>query len=183
MSIQDIIQSIYDDTNKIILLLPIGPPGSGKTTLKNLLHTHITNRIVISPTRDEIFQTYRLQHGLKKSRHLTHQNILGQISQLEIDYPNQNILVYIDTTNSNPHIRQHYIDVVKPNITKYICFHTNHLDDPISYLQNRTKDRYHPTFPKLKEEQIKTITTILHTIQYPNNDNDNDNNDSFNIYI
>ena len=176
MDFSTILNYILESNDKTILLLPIGPPGSGKTTFKNLLIKNITNRLVITPSRDDIFYKYRIVEGmgLKKCKHLTHTEIKTIIIK---DYPKQNTLIYIDTTNSNNDIRQLYINLVKPNITKFICFHTKHLDDPISYLFNRVSNRTHPTFPKKELEQLKTINTIYKNIDYP------DNNDCFNIYI
>ena len=176
MDFSTILNYILESNDKTILLLPIGPPGSGKTTFKNLLIKNITNRLVITPSRDDIFYKYRIVEGmgLKKCKHLTHTEIKTIITK---DYPKQNTLIYIDTTNSNNDIRQLYINLVKPNITKFICFHTKHLDDPTSYLFNRVYNRKHPTFPKIELEQLKTINTIYNNIDYP------DNNDCFNIYI
>lgn len=175
-NITDIINYVNTSDKQIILLLPIGPPGSGKTTLKNILKKQIINRTIIAPSRDEIFKKYRENHGLKKTRHLTHIDMINQITNLNIHH-NQSYVIYIDSTNSIPEIRHHYINLVKPNVTKFISFHTKHLKNPILYLQNRTQHRYHPTFPKDKEEQLKTINTIINTIEYPNNNN------TFNIYI
>ena len=176
MDFSTILNFILESKAKTILLLPIGPPGSGKTTFKHLLTKHITNRLVITPSRDDIFYKYRIEEGLgiKKCKHFTHTEIKTIITT---DYPNQNTLIYIDTTNSNNDIRQLYINLVKPNITKFICFHTKHLDEPITYLFNRISNRKHPTFPKKELDQLKTINTIYKNIVYPNN------NDCFNIYI
>ena len=44
-----IIQFINSSNHNTILLLPIGPPGSGKTTLINSIKPFIKNRLVITP--------------------------------------------------------------------------------------------------------------------------------------
>ena len=170
----DIIQFINSSNHKIILLLPIGPPGSGKTTLINTIKPFINNRIIITPNRDQIFHDYRTTLSIRKSKHLTHQTI----AQIITKSYTKNTLIYIDTTNSNPGIRQIYMNLAKPNITKFICFHTSHLQNPNLYLLNRTKDRIHPTFPTQLDLQIKTINTIINSIQYPS-----DTNHSFRISI
>lgn len=107
MDFSTILNYILESNDKTILLLPIGPPGSGKTTFKNLLIKNITNRLVITPSRDDIFYKYRIVEGmgLKKCKHLTHTEIKTIITK---DYPKQNTLIYIDTTNSNNDIRQLY---------------------------------------------------------------------------
>jgi len=163
MNIQtnNIINFVNSSNENIILLLPIGPPGSGKTTLRDSIIDEV-NRNVITVNRDEIFKKYRDTNSIRKSKQLTHKEIKDTISN-----PKNNTVVYIDTVNSNHGIRKIYHDIVKPNIIKYICFKTTHLLDPIDYLINRTISRIHPTFPKERHEQEKIIQTIINLIEYP----------------
>jgi len=173
MDYDSIIYFIETNKSNIILLFPIGPPGSGKTTLKNLLINKIKDRIVIAPSRDDIYKKYRVNNGIKKTRHLTHNEMVNSVKNLD---SNNKYLIYIDSTNSNCGIRIHYINLINPDIVRNICFHTKHLDNPIDYLLNRIIGRFHPTFPIDKDEKIKIINTIINSIDYPLINN-------FNIYI
>ena len=177
MDFQNILESINTYNHKTILLFPIGPPGSGKSLLKSYLINNVKDRIVIAPSRDDIYNKFRQTHGKKKTKHLTNQHMIDMITNIDIT-SNNNYLIYIDSTNSHQKLRQLYIDIVKPNIIRYILFQTNHLDNAINYLVNRTINRNHPTFPTDKTEQINKITKILYNIEYPI-----DSKENFNIYI
>lgn len=166
LQLNTIIEFVNSSCANIILLLPIGPPGSGKTTFSKFLQSN-ANRNVISISRDIVFQEYRQNNSIRKSKSLTHQKIKNTISNVE-----DNSVVYIDTTNSNQGIRDIYINLVKPDIFKYICFQTNHLEKPIEYLLKRTIRRDHPTFPKELQKQKEIINNIMNIVEYPN-DNQN----------
>ena len=170
MNYSSILEVINNNNDNIILLLPIGPPGSGKTSLKEYLIEKIKDRIIISPSRDIIFKKYRENNGIKKSRHLTHKEMISMVTNVK---SNTKYLIYIDSTNSNCGIREIYLSAINPNKIIYICFHTNHLKDPINYLLKRTLDRKHPTFPIEKSDKIRTIKNILTSIDYPIKDNIN----------
>ena len=167
-----IIEFVNSSHANIILLLPIGPPGSGKTTFSKILQTK-SNRNVVTISRDVVFQEFRKTNSIRKSKSLTHQKIKNTISNVE-----NNSIIYIDTTNSNQGIRDIYINLVNPDIFKYICFQTNHLEKPIEYLLSRTIQRKHPTFPKEIEKQTEIIINILNIVDYPN-----DKQNSFLIQI
>ena len=145
-----------------VLFLPIGPPGSGKTYLGLYLESNI-NKCFKYLSRDEIFKSFRENNSIRKSKHLTHQKIMNDLKLFsEID----DIVVYIDTTNSNQGIRDLYISYFKPDTYKYICFYIKR-----SILISRVKNRTHPTFPKTEEDQIITIDKISDTIEYPKDSN------------
>lgn len=160
--LNNIVEFVNSSHANIILLLPIGPPGSGKTNLSKILQTKV-NRNVISISRDIVFKQFRETNSIRKSKSLTHQKIKNTITNVE-----NNSIIYIDTTNSNQGIRDIYINLVNPDIFKYICFQTNHLEKPIEYLLDRTLKRDHPTFPKEAEKQREIIINIINIIEYPN---------------
>ena len=141
-----------------ILLLPVGPPGSGKTFLGKYLQHKLKDRFKYL-SRDEIFKTIREKNSIRNSKHLTHQYIKTQLES----YNNHNYIVYIDTTNSNQGIRDLYKSYLKPNRVIYICFRENNIDK----LLERVTNRDHPTFPNNQVDQIKTINKIINTISYP----------------
>ena len=181
MDFQNILESINTYNHKNILLFPIGPPGSGKSLLKIYLINNVKDRIVIAPSRDDIYSKFRQTNGKKKTKNLTNQHMIDMITNVDITSTSTSTnkyLIYIDSTNSHQKLRQLYIDIVKPDIIRYILFQTNHLDNAINYLVNRTINRNHPTFPTDKTEQINKITKILDNIEYPI-----DSKENFNIYI
>lgn len=141
-----------------ILLLPIGPPGSGKTYLGNLLRYKYKDKFVYL-SRDDIFSEIRKTNSIRKSKHLTHEFIKNKIQNQK----NKNVIVYIDTTNSNQGIRDLYESYLKPKVVKYLCFKEKNID----ILLKRVESRVHPTFPIEKKQQIKTINTIIDIIDYP----------------
>lgn len=140
------------------LLLPIGPPGSGKTYLGQFLKDKYKDRFVYI-SRDDIFSELRKTNSIRKSKHLTHEFIKNKIQQ----HKNKNVIVYVDTTNSNQGIRDLYESYLNPINIKYLCFKEKNID----ILLKNVESRVHPTFPSEKKEQIKTINTIIDIIDYP----------------
>ena len=153
-----------------ILLLPIGPPGSGKTFLGKYLQHKLKDRFKYL-SRDEIFKSIREKNSIRNSKHLTHQYIKTHLES----YTDYNYIVYVDTTNSNQGIRDLYKSYLNPNKVIYICFREKN----INKLLERVSTREHPTFPNEKSDQIKTITKIINTINYPEDNyiNISDNDD------
>ena len=165
---------------QIILILPVGPPGSGKTTLSLELKKKYKKLIYIS--RDLTFKNFREKNGIKKSRFLTHQHIKNKLETLKDKYNNEKfIIVYIDTTNSNEGIRNLYINYTKPSYTQYICFKNDSKSELYNILEKRVKNRDHPTFKKENMKEI--LNKIINSIEYPNNNTINitiDDNQNFN---
>ena len=143
----------------VYLIIPIGPPGSGKTFLSNLLKKKFNDNF-ISISRDIIHNEFRKNHNIKKSKHFTHQKILQLIEESK----NTNKIIYIDTTNSNQFIRDIYINHLQPEKHIYICFKGDH-----NIFLNRLQHRTHVTFPKCKIKQKELYYKIYNSITYPNN--------------
>ena len=61
-----------------VLILPIGPPGSGKTYLGYYLKSTIDNPFRYL-SRDDIFKSFRETNSIRKSKHLTHQKIMNDL--------------------------------------------------------------------------------------------------------
>lgn len=153
---------------QIILILPIGPPGSGKTTLSLELKKKYKNLIYIS--RDLTYKNFRENNGIKKSRFLTHQYIKNKLESVKEEYRNEKyIIVYVDTTNSNEGIRNLYINYTNPSYVRYICFKNNSQTKLYNILEKRVKNRIHPTFKKENTKEI--INKIINSIEYPCDNN------------
>lgn len=139
------------------LLLPVGPPGSGKTFLGMKLKDKYKDKLIYL-SRDDIFIKFREGNSIRNSKHYTHKFIQQELQK----YKDKNVIVYIDTTNSNYGIRDLYESYLTPIKVKYICFKYD-----ISILIKRISNREHPTFPKDNIKQLITLNKINRSIQYP----------------
>ena len=141
----------------VFLLIPIGPPGSGKTFLATLLKNFFNDNIIII-SRDEIHHNFRKTNSIRQSKHLTHKKIMDTIEKVKT----QRKIVYIDTTNSNSGIRDIYIKASEPEKLLFIS-----LKGTKKTLLSRIKNRDHITFPKNHIDQIVLFDKIMNSIDYP----------------
>lgn len=153
-----------------ILILPVGPPGSGKTYLRNQLQDYClkNNLKFLYSNRDETFKVVRENYSLKKTRRILYDKLM-EFYQLSSsgDYD----IVYNDSVNSNSLIRQKFIDSIKPRKTIIINFKIDLHN--IQFLLDRTKNRLlHPTFPNKEVEQENIIKKVIPNIEYEINGND-----------
>ena len=155
----------------VTLLLPVGPPGSGKTYLGKKLKDIYKDRMIYL-SRDDLFNSFRKENSIRNAKHLTHKYIKEEL-QKNI---NTDKIIYIDTTNSNEGIRQLYISYLNPKIIKFICFKYD-----ISILINRVDGRYHPTFPTDKVKQLTSINKIYNSIDYPIDNTIEINDENYNL--
>tara|TARA_B110000114_G_C14860618_1_gene304612 strand:+ start:80 stop:616 length:537 start_codon:yes stop_codon:yes gene_type:complete len=147
----------------LTLIIPIGPPGSGKTTLKTILEETITTTKFYSSSRDEEYKkVIEEYHSKKKARRVLFdrmQNFFIQINQDTSD----NIIIYMDSCNGKQNIRDKFIEVLNPSTIIYINFRFQNIE----FLLSRTQAReYHPTFPSDLAEQRETILNCLKGISY-----------------
>lgn len=147
-----------------ILIIPIGPPGSGKTFLRYQLRDYClkNNLGFLDTNRDEVFRDIRKDNSLKKTRRILYDKLMQFYKESRSDKYN---IIYIDSVNGSKEIREKFIESIKPNKTIFINFIIG-LDN-IRYLLNYTKNRIlHPTFPNNIIEQENIIKKILPKIEY-----------------
>ena len=148
----------------ICLLIPIGAPGSGKTTLRVLLEQKIDNFYYTE--RDYQFAELRKTNSQRKTRRILFDRLEDFFQKIKTEnekYPNKKITVYFDSSNSKEQGRQRFYKNLNPDKIIEINFSI-----PKEILVERVKNRVHPTFPKESEEQKKIIDTIFPIIEYSN---------------
>tara|TARA_B100000674_G_scaffold358000_1_gene301021 strand:- start:308 stop:838 length:531 start_codon:yes stop_codon:yes gene_type:complete len=148
----------------IILIIPIGAPGSGKTTLQKYLNGKLPNYYYTE--RDEEFATLRKNNSLKKTRKKLFddfQSFLENIENLNQKNPEIIYYVYLDSSNAKTHVREKFYQKLNPDKILEINFNLNN-----SILQERVRTRYHPTFPSEPLKQVEMINIISHNIEFSN---------------
>lgn len=147
----------------LTLIIPIGPPGSGKTTLGNILEENQKTAKFYSTCRDEEYKkVIEEQPSKKKARRVLFDRMLNFFQQIKED-PNDNIIVYMDSCNGKQEIRDKFIEDLNPSTIIYINFRFQNIE----FLLSRTQAReYHPTFPSNIVEQRETIQKCLKAISY-----------------
>lgn len=148
----------------ICLLIPIGAPGSGKTTLRILLEQKIENFYYTE--RDYQFAELRKTNSQRKTRRILFDRLEEFFEKIKTEnqnYPNKKITVYFDSSNSKEMGRQRFYESLNPDKIIEINFSISK-----QILIDRVKIREHPTFPKEPEEQKKIIDTIFPIMEYSN---------------
>jgi len=148
----------------IIAIVPIGPPGSGKTTLQKFLKNKLPNYYYTE--RDEEFALIRKTNSLKKTRKILFddfQNFLENIEKLNQENPENIYYVYLDSSNAKTNVRGKLYDKLNPEKILELNFNLTN-----SILQERVKERYHPTFPKDQLKQMEMINIITNNIEFSN---------------
>tara|TARA_B100000768_G_scaffold180259_2_gene199738 strand:- start:280 stop:852 length:573 start_codon:yes stop_codon:yes gene_type:complete len=148
----------------IFLLVPIGAPGSGKTTLRILLEQKIDNFYYTE--RDYQFSEVRKTNSQRKTRRILFDRLEEFFQKIKTEnekYPNKKIVVYFDSSNSKKMGRQRFYESINPDKIIEINFIISK-----EILLERVKDRIHPTFPKEPTKQKKIIDTIFPIIEYSN---------------
>ena len=146
----------------ITLIIPIGAPGSGKTTLKNHLLKNVKN--FYTTERDQDFAILRKSNSLKKTRKILYdklQDFLDEIISTNQKNPNILHYVYLDSSNSKIPCRNRFYDKIKPDKIIEINFNL-----PKDILIHRVRTREHPTFPKEHVEQDKMLNIIKDNIEF-----------------
>ena len=147
-----------------LLIIPIGPPGSGKTTLRKHLKEYCLSYGLEfrSTNRDEVFKSIRVNNSLRKTRKLLYdklQDFYKEINCLE------SCIIYIDSVNAKEDIRKRFLESIVYDSVLYINFRI--VKQNYKFLLDRTMTRInHPTFPNKKEEQLDKINIIFHCIEY-----------------
>jgi predicted kinase len=148
----------------ITLIIPIGAPGSGKSTLKKYLTTHLKN--YHHTERDEEFSILRKNNSLKKTRKILYDNLelfLENISSTNHRKPEINYFVYLDSSNAKLLSRERFYHKLNPSKIIEINFNL-----PTNILEDRVKDREHYTFTSDPLKQKKMIQIIQGNIEFSN---------------
>lgn len=152
----------------IILIVPIGAPGSGKTTLKKYLANKLDN--FYTTERDEEFAKLRKDNSLKRTRKMLFdilENFLQKIVSTNHENPKITHYVYLDSSNSKIRCRENLYKKINPDKIIEVNFNL-----PRDLLLERVRNRWHPTFPKTALEQENMLDIINVNIEFSDpNDN------------
>ena len=145
----------------LTLIIPIGPPGSGKTTIgKDLLTTDLNIHL---SSRDELYAEIKKTNSSRKTRKILFDRMMDFFNVIIQIPKSENPVVYMDSCNAKKAIRDQFLEKLNPDKIIYLNF--RYLD--LEFLLERTQARgYHPTFPEKTENQINIIKGIMYGIEY-----------------
>ena len=139
------------------LIIPIGPPGSGKTTLKTMLSSNLNCKFYSSSRDDEYKKAIEIYKSKKKARRALFDTMKEFFNKIKAEN-NPNPIIYMDSCNAKKEIREKFIDDLKPVNVIFINFRYSDVD---FLLQRTLKRQNHPTFPTDEEKQRETIKKCL----------------------
>ena len=144
------------------VIIPIGPPGSGKSTInKILLDKNLGN--YYSSSRDDLYKEIKKTNSSRKTRKILYDKMIEFFDLMIEKSKKENIIVYLDSCNAREKIRNQFIEYLKPNRIIFINFRYTDLD----LLLERTLHRKeHPTFPIEPKKQIEIINKIVSSITF-----------------
>lgn len=147
---------------KKILIIPIGPPGCGKTTLGLFIKNRFDK--VFYTNRDEEYKKLRDKgNGSRKTRRILYDNLMDFYKSVNIY--DGSCIIYMDSVNGIDSIRKKFVESMTVDRVIYVNFLIS--DCNIGFLLDRTmKRKKHPTFPSDKNEQLTTIKNIMESIDY-----------------
>jgi hypothetical protein len=173
-------------SNKLTLILPIGPPGSGKTTLRNKIQDVIDNSnfdnipedvltaldlSIKEPgikfrytCRDDLYSEVRKKNGSNKTRRILYDKFIDFKNTCLLD---TNCIAYNDSVNATKLGRNFIVDMWKPDKIVLLNFR---VDDENILLERTLRRTGHPTFPTGKEEQLSIIHKVSSGIEYADRD-------------
>ena len=157
------------------IIIPIGPPGSGKSyineELKSLFETTVNiNHIeYYSSSRDKLYMEIKKEKSSTQTRKILFDTMMKFFDEMKDKSEskkkseNTNLIIYMDSCNAKKEIRDKFIEYLDP---KKIIFINFRIEDT-EVLLERTKNRInHPTFPDSVDEQRKIIENIIPVIEY-----------------
>ena len=145
----------------LTLIIPIGPPGSGKTTLsQELLSTDLNLNI---SSRDKLYAEIKKTNSSRKTRKILFDRMIDFFNKILEIPKSENPVVYMDSCNAKKNIRDQFIEKLNPDRIIYLNFRYSEYE----VLLERTKSReYHPTFPEDIDKQLDIIENIISGIEY-----------------
>ena len=159
-------------------IIPIGPYGSGKTTLRKVfesgnysfLEKFGLNKVdtFMQTCRDDLFYQVRVleKNGANKTRRILFDKKNEFFQKIELEKElngDKNIVVYFDSANSKLGSR---CDLVKSVIPDNVVLINFKCSDVEVLLQRTMKRTSHPTFPKEEGKQRDNIEKGLPYIEY-----------------
>ena len=159
----------------LTLIIPIGAPGAGKSTMGQLweellpeLNHHKVKFFITC--RDELFSQTKKEHpewSLRKTRkHLfdLFVNFRESVANYRKEHPAESIVVYLDSSNAQEGGRKYMVDEFQPDRVVLVNLRQSR-DILIQRVQSR---KNHPTFPPNSEtsKQIEIIDKILSNLEY-----------------
>jgi adenylate kinase family enzyme len=157
------------------IIIPIGPPGSGKSylneELKSLFETTVNiNHIeYYSSSRDKLYMEIKKEKSSNQTRKILFDTMMKFFDEMKDKSEskkkseNTNLIIYMDSCNAKKEIRDKFIEYLEPTKIIFINFKI----EDTEVLLERTKNRInHPTFPDSVDEQRKIIENIIPVIEY-----------------
>jgi shikimate kinase len=153
----------------LTLIIPIGPPGSGKSTLGNYFKSHLTVKYYYTSRDDEYKKLMEKHLSKNKVRRELFDNMIEFFSKVKNNKDKKKV-VFMDSCNGRKEIRDKFIKYLNPEQLIFINYRFTDID----FLLKRTLERNdHPTFPKEEQKQKKTIINCLKSISYETIKKDN----------
>lgn len=153
----------------LTLIIPIGPPGSGKSTLGNYFKSQLTVKYYYTSRDEEYKKAIEEQGSKKKARIALFDNMIEFFSKVKKNRDEKKI-VFMDSCNGKKEIRDKFIEELNPKLVIFINYRFTDID----FLLKRTIERKdHPTFPKEEKKQRETIINCLKAISYETIKKDN----------
>ena len=162
----------------ILLILPIGGPGSGKTTWRKQMEGGDFSRLVEwgfieensvndfeYTCRDDLFYELSIVQKLssRKVRRVLYDQFQEFCAKVGSRLGNSYKIVYIDSANAKKGSRQHIIDSIKPDKVLLVNFRS---ESPEILLERTLRRDNHPTFPSNEIEQMNIINKILGGMEF-----------------
>lgn len=146
-----------------IVIIPIGPPGSGKTTLGTSLKKSFfqnENTQLFYTNRDDSYAQLRKNNGSNKTRRL----LFDQLEEFydKVNTSTSNSIVYIDSCNSKKGSRDRIIERIDCGHIIYLNF----FYDVDTLLERVSERSAHPTFPTERVEQLNIIQKVVSGMEY-----------------
>jgi adenylate kinase family enzyme len=144
------------------VIIPIGPPGSGKSTLnQELISKNIPN--YYSSSRDDLYSEIKKTNSSRKTRKILYDKMIEFFNLMIEKSKTENVIVYLDSCNAREEIRNQFIEYLKPDRIIYINFRYSNSD---LLLERTLQRKEHPTFPPEAKEQLEIINKIVSSITF-----------------
>ena len=156
----------------LILLIPIGGPGAGKTTLSHNLKSLDLGidkvHKVFTTCRDELFAMCKKDHvdwSQRKIRRFRFDKFVEfreSVASWCQEHPDDTVIVYLDSSNAARGGRQYLIDEFLPD--RVVLLNMRYGMETL--LERVGVRQGHPTFPQDRGEQSEIVSKILGGLEF-----------------